>query len=46
MNFLSEVIDQPINEKPFLFFAVGYTAKNYCVPDNKRKELNKVIYWY
>lgn len=37
MNFLSEVLDRPKNEKPFLLLPVGYAKKETYVPDIERK---------
>lgn len=42
MNFLSEILERPTNEKPFLLLPVGYPADNAQVPDLKRKDLDKV----
>ncbi len=46
MNFLSKVLNRPINEKPFLLIPVGYAAEECWVPDIKRKELKEVSEWY
>jgi iodotyrosine deiodinase len=46
MNFLSKVLNRPINEKPFLLVPVGYAAEECWVPDIKRKELAGVSIWY
>ena len=42
MGFLSEILDRPPNEKPFLLIPVGYPAKGCEVPDLKRKNLAEV----
>ena len=42
MGFLSEILDRPSNEKPFLLIPVGYPAKGCEVPDLKRKNLEEV----
>ncbi len=42
MGFLSEILDRPPNEKPFLLIPVGYPAEGCEVPDLKRKNLEEV----
>ena len=46
MNFLSEVLQRPKNEKPFLLIPVGYPAEDAQVPDLERKPAEEVIVWY
>lgn len=46
MNFLSKILDRPVNEKPYLLIPVGYAAEECWVPDIKRKSLNKVSDFY
>ena len=46
MNFLSELLERPQNEKPFLLIPVGYAAEDCWVPDIKRKELEEIAFWY
>ena len=46
MNFLSKILNRPVNEKPFLLIPVGYAAEECLVPDIKRKTLNEVSCWY
>jgi iodotyrosine deiodinase len=46
MNFLSKILNRPINEKPFLLIPVGYAADDCWVPDIKRKNLNEISKWY
>lgn len=46
MNFLSKVLNRPVNEKPFLLVPVGYAADECWIPDIKRKALNEVSSWY
>ena len=46
MNFLSDILERPKNEKPFLLIPVGYAHKENCVPDISRKALNDVLYEY
>ncbi len=46
MNFLSELLKRPENEKPFLLIPVGYPAPDTLVPDLKRKELENIAVYY
>jgi iodotyrosine deiodinase len=45
MNFLSQILNRPENEKPFILFPVGYPAVDASVPDLKRKSLVEIIQW-
>lgn len=45
MNFLSELLKRPQNEKPFLLIPVGYPADECWVPDIKRKGLKEIAVW-
>jgi nitroreductase len=40
MGFLSEILNRPDNEKPYILFPVGYPADGVTVPDITRKPLN------
>lgn len=42
MNFLSQILQRPDNEKPFLLLPVGYVAEDAKVPDLERKPLEQV----
>jgi nitroreductase len=42
MKFLSEILNRPENERPYILFPVGYPAGNAMVPNLRRKELNQV----
>ncbi len=42
MNFLSEILERPQNEKPFLLIPVGYPKEGTRVPDLRRKDLVEV----
>lgn len=42
MNFLSEILNRPQNEKPFLLLPVGYAAADATVPNIFRKELDEI----
>lgn len=46
MNFLTELLDRPKNERPFLLIPIGYPAEGTQVPDLKRKSLNDVTQFY
>lgn len=46
MNFLSQILQRPANEKPFLMIPVGYAADECWVPDIKRKSLEEVAVFY
>ncbi len=43
MNFLSEILQRPSNEKPFLLIPVGYAKEQTYVPDIHRKPLEKIL---
>ena len=43
MNFLSEILDRPFNEKPYLLIPLGYPKAETYVPDIKRKALTEII---
>ena len=45
MAFLSDVLDRPENEKPYILFPVGYPAPEATVPDLRRKSLEEVAVW-
>ena len=46
MDFLTELLARPKNEKPILLIPVGYPADNCMVPDIKRKPLDEVAVFY
>ncbi|MCI0448983.1 MAG: nitroreductase family protein [Chlorobi bacterium] len=46
MGFLTEILNRPENERPFLLIPVGYAAENVKVPGLKRKSLNEVCMLY
>lgn len=46
MDFLSQLLGRPANERPFLLIPVGYPADNCVVPDIKRKGINEVYVEY
>jgi hypothetical protein len=43
MNFLSEILQRPSYEKPFLLIPVGYSKDETYVPDIRRKPLEKIL---
>ena len=43
MGFLSELLNRPPNEKPYILFPVGYPAEGAMVPDLKRKSFSEVV---
>jgi iodotyrosine deiodinase len=46
MNFLSNILNRPSNERPFLLLPVGYPATEVYVPDIDRKKLKEVSYFF
>ena len=46
MGFLSELLQRPKNERPFILFPIGYPASDAQVPNLKRKRLDQVSTWY
>lgn len=46
MNFLSEALNRPDNEKPYLLLPVGYASETCKVPDIKRKPLEEVAIYF
>jgi iodotyrosine deiodinase len=42
MHFLTEVLERPPNEKPYVLFPVGYPASDAMVPNLRRKSLSEV----
>lgn len=46
MNFLSQLLNRPENERPFLLIPVGYVPENCSVPDLKRKTLPEISFLY
>jgi iodotyrosine deiodinase len=42
MGFLSEILERPANERPFLLLVVGYPAPDARVPDIRRKDLDEI----
>jgi hypothetical protein len=46
MNFLSEVLNRPAYEKPYLLLPIGYPKHVTYVPDIERKKLEKILVKY
>lgn len=46
MRFLSEILQRPPNEAPYILFPVGYPADGATVPDLQRKPLDEVAVWH
>jgi nitroreductase len=46
MHFLSEILNRPDNERPFLLLPVGYAKEPAYVPDIKRKGLEDIAVFY
>jgi hypothetical protein len=46
MNFLTQILNRPAYEKPFLLVPVGYPADKCLVPDLKRKPLDEAAAFY
>lgn len=46
MNFLSDILKRPTNEKPYLLLPVGYAAPNATVPNLTRKPLEEVAVFF
>jgi nitroreductase len=46
MNFLSDLLKRPPNERPFLLLPVGYPADETYVPKIERKKLSEVSVFY
>jgi iodotyrosine deiodinase len=43
MGFLSEILERPANERPFILIPVGYPAEDSPVPDIRRKPLDEIL---
>lgn len=46
MNFLTDLLDRPKNERAFLLLPVGYPKDPTYVPELRRKELEEVAVFY
>lgn len=45
MAFLSEILNRPPNEKPYVLIPIGYPAENCQVPNLQRKTVDEVTAW-
>lgn len=45
MGFLSQLLERPKNEKPYILFPIGYPAEGATVPELVRKPLVDVSVW-
>lgn len=43
MGFLTEILDRPPTERPYILFPVGYPAPDCTVPDLQRKPLEEAL---
>ena len=46
MNFLSEILERPANEKPYLLLPIGFPAANATVPNIKKKDASEVLFYF
>lgn len=46
MAFLSEILQRPSHERPYILFPVGYPASGATVPDITRKPLEQALEFY
>ncbi len=46
MDFLTNILKRPSNERPFLLLPIGYPEDEVFVPDLKRKSLEEVAAFY
>ena len=44
MGFVSEILERPANERPFILIPVGYPAQDSPVPDITRKPLDEILF--
>ncbi len=42
MGFLNQILERPLNERPFLLLVVGYPAEGVRVPDIHKKNLGQI----
>ena len=45
MGFLTEILERPEGERPFLLIPVGYPAPDATVPDLPKKSLDDFTVW-
>jgi nitroreductase len=44
MKFLNQILERPVNERPFCVFPIGYPLDDVKVPDIQRKELDEILH--
>ena len=42
MGFLNDILERPVNEKPFLILVTGYPADGATVPDIRKKDISEI----
>jgi len=42
MGFLNDILERPVNERPYLLLVVGHPAEGAMVPDIKKKPLEEI----
>lgn len=45
MRFLTDILNRPSNERPYILFPVGYPAEDAEVPALDRKPLDDIVQW-
>jgi nitroreductase len=45
MRFLTDILERPQNERPFILFPIGFPADEANVPDLERKPLDEIVQW-
>ena len=43
MGFLREILERPVNERPYVLIPIGYPAEGCVVPDLERKPLDEIL---
>jgi hypothetical protein len=43
MGFLTEILERPATERPYILFPIGYPAEDCTVPDLVRKPLDEAM---
>jgi nitroreductase len=45
MRFLTDILNRPSNERPYILFPIGYPTDDAEVPDLTRKPLDEIVQW-
>ena len=45
MNFIRDILQRPINEKPVVILPVGFPAEDAVVPNIQKKKLDDILIW-